>query len=331
MKKIYLLTLFFFSALIVNAQSLPLYESFNYPVDSLLQNQSGFTAMNGGDDIIIKSGNLDYPGLPSSTGNMINFEANGKDYTKQIDSIGFGSTVYYSFLMRINNINGLTDANGGYFAALTEDGSNFGATVWLKKNDSLSFYVGNELRTSTQTNQIQWTSTSFAIDSTYLVVGSYTLNSGTNNDVTKLWINPTLGLTTEPVALISDSATSMRDLNFIKNFLIRQDNATKTPNIDFDELRIGTTWADVTPSATASINDNKIEGLNIYPNPATDIVTISSNNNGVKSVQLFDLTGKKVMSVETENTINVSGLTKGMYIIKITEAGKSATSKLIIK
>ena len=82
---------------------------------------------------------------------------------------------------------------------------------------------------------------------------------------------------------------------------------------------------------SASISDNNIDGLNIYPNPATDIVTISSNNNGLKSVQLFDLTGKKVMSVETENTINVSGLTKGMYIMTITEAGKSATSKLIIK
>ena len=76
---------------------------------------------------------------------------------------------------------------------------------------------------------------------------------------------------------------------------------------------------------------NEIEGLRIYPNPANDIVTISSNTMAVKSVQLFDVTGKQIMNVETSSTINVSSLAKGIYVMKVTEEGKTSTSKLIIK
>lgn len=82
---------------------------------------------------------------------------------------------------------------------------------------------------------------------------------------------------------------------------------------------------------TASLAENNIEGLNVYPNPANDIVTISSNTYATKSVQLFDMVGKKVLDVETTATIDVSTLNKGMYVMKINEAGKTATRKLIVK
>lgn len=82
---------------------------------------------------------------------------------------------------------------------------------------------------------------------------------------------------------------------------------------------------------TASLTENNIEGLNVYPNPATDIVTISSFSMAPKHVQLFDMVGKKVMDVETTSTINVSELNKGIYVMKITEAGKTATRKLVVK
>lgn len=82
---------------------------------------------------------------------------------------------------------------------------------------------------------------------------------------------------------------------------------------------------------TASLTENNIEGLNVYPNPATDIVTISSFSMAPKHVQLFDMVGKKVMDVETTSTINVSELNKGIYVMKISEEGKLATSKLVVK
>ena len=50
------------------------------------------------------------------------------------------------------------------------------------------------------------------------------------------------------------------------------------------------------------------------------------------SVQIFDIVGKEVIKSNVmNNTVNVSGLNAGVYIVKITEEGKTATRKLVIK
>lgn len=82
---------------------------------------------------------------------------------------------------------------------------------------------------------------------------------------------------------------------------------------------------------TASIKENNIDGLNIFPNPADDVLNITSNSTLDKNVQLFDLTGKKVLDVTTVSQINVSTLKAGIYVAKIYEAGKTATRKVVIK
>jgi hypothetical protein len=81
----------------------------------------------------------------------------------------------------------------------------------------------------------------------------------------------------------------------------------------------------------ASVKENNIEGLNIFPNPADEVLNITSNSTADKNVQLFDLTGKKVLDVTTVSTVNVSSLKAGIYVAKINEAGKTATRKVIIK
>jgi hypothetical protein len=50
------------------------------------------------------------------------------------------------------------------------------------------------------------------------------------------------------------------------------------------------------------------------------------------SVQIFDLVGKEVLKSNVmNNTVNVSGLNAGVYMVKITEEGKTATRKLVIQ
>ncbi|SEH97104.1 Por secretion system C-terminal sorting domain-containing protein [Paenimyroides aquimaris] len=82
---------------------------------------------------------------------------------------------------------------------------------------------------------------------------------------------------------------------------------------------------------TTSIKENNIDGLNIFPNPANDVLNITSNSTLDKNVQLFDLTGKKVLDVTTVSQVNISTLKAGIYVAKINEAGKTATRKVIIK
>lgn len=83
---------------------------------------------------------------------------------------------------------------------------------------------------------------------------------------------------------------------------------------------------------TLSVKENTIEGLKVYPNPVTrGSFQISTDANGTKDVLIFDVLGKQVVKTTTENTVNVSNLTAGVYIVKVTENGKTATKKLVVK
>ena len=68
----------------------------------------------------------------------------------------------------------------------------------------------------------------------------------------------------------------------------------------------------------------------IYPNPATDNFTIEMENE-VKSVEIYSIQGQKVMSATSKN-VNVSNLSKGMYLVRIEDVDNAvATKKLIVE
>ena len=71
----------------------------------------------------------------------------------------------------------------------------------------------------------------------------------------------------------------------------------------------------------------------MYPNPISNgVLNITSNSNNAKMVAIYDILGRQMLSSSTKNnTVNVSNLKSGTYIIKITEDGKTDTKKLIIQ
>ncbi|MFY0483845.1 T9SS type A sorting domain-containing protein [Flavobacterium sp. PLA-1-15] len=83
---------------------------------------------------------------------------------------------------------------------------------------------------------------------------------------------------------------------------------------------------------TLGISKNAIEGLKIYPNPVTNgTLYINTTANASKEVVIYDVLGKQVVKTTTENAVNVSKLNAGVYIVKVTEEGNTATRKLVIK
>ena len=76
-----------------------------------------------------------------------------------------------------------------------------------------------------------------------------------------------------------------------------------------------------------------IEGLSLYPNPVTSgKVYITSKNDLDKEIIIFDVLGKKVIQTTMNSKeLNISNLSPGVYIIKISEAEATATRKLIVK
>lgn len=88
------------------------------------------------------------------------------------------------------------------------------------------------------------------------------------------------------------------------------------------------------PSAVTDINDAKNF---IYPNPATDRISIViENRNQDLTFELFDLTGKMVLhrvfcgSCEAVVYINESGVEPGAYIYTLNTGGKMVKGKLLI-
>jgi hypothetical protein len=93
----------------------------------------------------------------------------------------------------------------------------------------------------------------------------------------------------------------------------------------FDDVKFG-------PATSSVKNQNEIEGLDVFPNPATNHWTITSEKEEITSIELFDLQGKQLRFIEpnTSNlTIDASEFATGMYILKVTTATGTSTRKLI--
>jgi hypothetical protein len=86
-------------------------------------------------------------------------------------------------------------------------------------------------------------------------------------------------------------------------------------------------------SYTKGLANNKTElftnDINIYPNPASDHIYFS---NKVAKANLFTLQGQKVLSVENSQSVNISNLPKGLYIVKLVDlSGNQQTSKIEVQ
>lgn len=89
----------------------------------------------------------------------------------------------------------------------------------------------------------------------------------------------------------------------------------------------------VTQGTMSTNNFNAIDGLKMYPNPVSgNTLYLESTTNASKQVQVYDVLGKQVINTTVNNnSLNVANLNAGVYIVKITEEGKTATRKLVVK
>ncbi|MCK6609070.1 MAG: S8 family serine peptidase, partial [Flavobacterium sp.] len=88
-------------------------------------------------------------------------------------------------------------------------------------------------------------------------------------------------------------------------------------------------------TASLSSNDNILNSLKVYPNPAKGIVNIdlAGNVTGETTYELFDVQGRKVVSKVSSNTIetlNVENLSDGIYMLSIQNGSAKTTKKVVI-
>lgn len=300
---------------VYEVQSLPFTESFNYTATETLGSQTAWTNYFSGDDVLIEASSLTYPSL-TNAGNSISFDGSGADPVVDFTPTTSGS-VYASFMLNITALDAA--ATDGYFAVLRTDSGSYESRLWISPTGASTYKIG----ISNGAALTQISATDLNVGDTNFIVFNYDID----NNIVNAWVNPTPG-GAEPVADLSEASTSTA--NTFSQFLIRQDSATETPFMIMDELKIATTWNDATLSTkTFEVVDN----FNIYPNPTnTGSVTITTKNNTTIAVTVFDVLGKQVLSQTIQNnSLDVSNLTTGVYILKLNQEGAIATKRLIIQ
>ncbi|MFZ5939927.1 MAG: T9SS type A sorting domain-containing protein [Bacteroidota bacterium] len=75
--------------------------------------------------------------------------------------------------------------------------------------------------------------------------------------------------------------------------------------------------------------------IRVFPNPCTDILYVSGNGSSegaFSEAEIYDLSGKKVAAIEAgTNTINISDLKAGIYLIKLRYNEQVSTQKIVKK
>lgn len=82
---------------------------------------------------------------------------------------------------------------------------------------------------------------------------------------------------------------------------------------------------------TVNTDLSVLDKINIYPNPANDILNITSAEGA--NIKIFNLTGQEIMNIDSSSEIqkiNISNLEQGIYVVQIIKDNNTVTRKITI-
>lgn len=224
--------------------TLPIYEPFQL-VEGRLAGQNTWTGNTTSTTVGAQVVNqtLSYTGLPASKGNSILY---GNQTSGGTQALGFTSqttTVYASFLMQVSSFD-LPAANLRYnfgFGNTTSGGTFAGCMNVVANPDGTTFELG--FNGTNSLTGLMTTTQSFTLNTTIMVVMAYTPGASGAGTISA-WVNPTtnFGSATAPTPTFADIPGGT--ITNVASVFIRSGNATNPMYLD--ELRVGTSWADVT-------------------------------------------------------------------------------------
>ena len=256
--------LVYLTLVVLNLNAQPLfYEPFSYTPSNVnglfVQSNANWKNVNTGDSIFVAANSLSYPGLAVSQGEKIIFDGAGVDNYRIFNTQTTGET-YASCIINVSSL-GTMNATGTYVLTLLEANSTsaFGACIWLKTSAVAGKYnIGISNRSN---SPVTYLVNDLDPGTSYFIVFSYEIIAGAANDVSSIWFNPVQFGGLEPIV----SATSLggTDLSAagIGRFMLRQPAVTvPAPFLEVDEIRVGTTWNDVTPCASPTTYYQDLDG-----------------------------------------------------------------------
>lgn len=280
---------------------------------------------------------LNYSGASAPTGNRIGMstafseDANKKFTTAQT------AAAFVSFFMKVTDessfsANTLTTAPGYAAHFSPTSGADIGSTGFvarlsLRKGASAGKYNIGILNTTGGAAGLtdiygSATPAEYNVNTTYFVVIKYDMTGATG--VSSLWINPAISSEGSPT--VSSAFGTSAKQSQIESLALR--NSTNTGIWELDELRMGSTWAEVV-GATLKVTDVKGDSKILSNTRVKDQFRVLAK--GTSGVEIFNSAGQlvKKLSAESNQPIFVSELTKGIYFVKVQNNGKISSAKII--
>src|SRR5690606_15307805 len=159
---------------------------------------------------------------------------------------------------------------------------------------------------------------------------------------------PTCGAATYNLANVTDLAPAVKRIPFCENdaeskeiLLIRiiggghnwpnvaEYNASQAIWSFFDNYQLN-----INENCQMSVEDLSAAEVNVYPNPVREALTVQSKR-PLHSVHIYDLNGRialeKQINGHTKIEMSVNSLPKGVYVVRVQDAGKHIFTQKIIK
>lgn len=321
-------------AVAASANAQLMYEPFNFT--GSVAGQNGWATHSGATpgQVTTATGNLSYTGLVAPTGNSTGISsANTEDINKGFTAQTSG-VVYYSALVSAQNTTGTAanTATGDYFLhfGTYSTGTNpqlslFQARVYVRKGtatDTVNFGI---LNNSGGTAAPTYSTTDFPINQTVFLVVKYDIATNTAS----LFVNTTPGSTEPTTASAINNTGTTAAPAAVDYFCIRQGGSTG--NFQIDEIRVGTTYAQVAPtSGSLAVSDLNKAKSNFVKNTfvKNEEITFGAD---VKDVKVYTLTGQlvKTATVKANGTVNVAELAEGNYIVTGTVNNQAVSQKIL--
>ena len=151
----------------------------------------------------------------------------------------------------------------------------------------------------------------------------------TDDDGDGIWTAVQTTITTQPTAVnswVQQTGTYSNDISRQVRIKFTKSGGTTAEPTNLQELMYIDDVSLIFAS-TLSISEEELMSFSIYPNPATDLISISGVDN-IKSIKVYSILGSIEKEVFNTNQIDISELSSGIHLIKV-DNGTVFTRKII--
>jgi hypothetical protein len=294
-------------------------------------NANGWEVHSGaGSNVLSTTTGLSYTGYTGSgVGNAVLLQnLGGEDVNKGfIEQNIDGSSVYFSMLVNINDASATKVGDVFFHIGDRVSGTSytlFSARVFAKiTSDVVNFGISN---TSTAT----YGTTSFAKNTTYLLVVKYTISVAGNDEV-KLWVLPS-GIPPNEGSAGSPEVTNTTTAgqNVIDAVGIRQGSSANSVQLVLDGIRIANNWSDLFPSTsgpTLTTSPSSLSGFEYVPGSGPSL----SQSYSLSGSSLTPASGNITITGSTNYEVSLNNSTFSGSVVKAYTGGVLASTPIYVR